>query len=94
MSQTAVLMLLRWFFASLAVLAIALYIVRPLLRMVRHKPDVSFSIPDYTQTLDEEELEIPSEEEAGFDRNAAITQARADPRATAMLVQQWLKQKR
>jgi len=94
MSQTAVLMLVRWLFAGLAVAALVLYIVRPLLRMVRHRPDVSFEIPDFTQRIEEEELELPNAEEAGFDRNAAITQARADPRATALRVQQWLKEKR
>jgi len=94
MSQTAVLMLVRWLFAGLAVAALVLYIVRPLLRIVRRKPDVAFEIPDYTQIIEEEELELPNAEEAGFDRNAAITRARADPRATALRVQQWLKQKR
>ncbi|HKI99752.1 MAG TPA: hypothetical protein VKB51_14855 [bacterium] len=92
MSHDALLLLLRWLFAILAVIAVAVFIVRPLLSMLRRKPDIDFSVPDYT--MEGEELEIPTEKEEEFNRNTAIQQARADPQATAMMVQRWLKQKK
>ena len=94
-SPETLLVLLKGFFALLALVAVGLYIVRPVLRMLREKPDVHLLTPDFTRPLEDEELEIPTEAEAkGFDRNAAIQQARADPRATATLVQNWLRQRK
>lgn len=87
-------MMLRWLFAIAAVAVLAVYIVRPLVRMLRRQPDAELVTPDFSHLLEGEELEIPSEGEAGFDRDSAITQARADPRATAILVQRWLKERR
>jgi flagellar biosynthesis/type III secretory pathway M-ring protein FliF/YscJ len=95
MSQAALLLLVRWLFALVAVVAIVAFVVRPLLRLLRQKPDVDLMTPDYGSMLDGEELEIPTEKEAGdFDRNAAIAAARADPQATALAVQRWLKQRK
>jgi flagellar biosynthesis/type III secretory pathway M-ring protein FliF/YscJ len=94
MSQDALLLLLRWLFALVAIAVIVAVVLRPLVRVLRHRPEGGFDVPDYTRLVDEEELEIPSEDERGFDRNAAITQARADPRATATLLQKWLKERR
>jgi flagellar biosynthesis/type III secretory pathway M-ring protein FliF/YscJ len=94
MSHDALLLLLRWLFALLAIAAVLVFVVRPLLHMLRRKPDMDFSVPDFSR-LEGEELEIPTEKEEGeFDRSAAIQQARADPQATALLVQRWLKQKK
>ncbi len=95
MSPEGVGIALRWGFALLAVGAIVVCIVVPLLRFLRQKPDAELMTPDYASLLDsEEELELPADDEHGFDRSAAISQAREDPRATAVLVQQWLRQRK
>lgn len=87
------LLLLRWVFAGVAVVLVIAYVVRPVLRMVREKPDVDLMTPDYT-SMQDDELEIPAEEDQEFNRHAAIDQARKDPQATAMMVQKWLKQRK
>jgi flagellar biosynthesis/type III secretory pathway M-ring protein FliF/YscJ len=94
MSQDTMLWLLRLLFAGAAVVVLIAFVVRPVLRMVRQRPDMDLLTPDFSANLEGEELELPNEAEGEFDRNAAITQARADPRATALRVQAWLKQKR
>jgi flagellar biosynthesis/type III secretory pathway M-ring protein FliF/YscJ len=94
MSHESLLLFLRWLFAGVAVVVVVLYVVRPLLHLLRRKPEVGLDVPDYGQMLDGEELEIPTEKDGEFDRTTAIKQARADPQATALLVQQWLKQKK
>lgn len=94
MSQETLLLLLRWVFALAAVVAVIAYIVRPVLRMVRQKPDMDLLTPDYSHMLEGDEVEIPTDEEAAFDRHAIIDQARSDPRATANLLQKWLKERR
>lgn len=94
MKHESLLLLLRWLFAGLAVAAVIAYIVRPLLNMVRRKPDVDLNVPDFSHRLEEEELEIPTEETRDFDRQSALEQARTDPRGTALRVQKWLKEKR
>jgi flagellar biosynthesis/type III secretory pathway M-ring protein FliF/YscJ len=95
MSHDALLLLLRWLFALAALVVIVVTVLRPLLRLLRQKPDVELMTPDYTTMLEGEELEIPNEAETGdFDRNAAIQQARSDPQAAALMVQRWLKQKK
>jgi hypothetical protein len=43
--------------------------------------------------MEEDELEIPSEN-AKPDRTTMIEQVRADPRKTAVMISQWLKQKK
>ena len=95
MSQDSVLLLLRLLFATVSVVVVAVFVVRPILRVLRQKPDLDLLIPDYTQALEGEELEIPQEIEQGMPNRAdVIAEARADPQKTAMLVQRWLKQRK
>ena len=94
MSQDTLLMLLRGLFAVAAVVAVGVYVVRPVVRMLRQKPDVDLLTPTWEDRLEGEELEIPTEAEGGFDRNAAIRKAREDPHNVALLVKNWLKQRK
>lgn len=95
MSQDSVLLLLRLLFATVSEIVVAVFVVRPILRVLRQKPDFDLLIPDYTQALEGEELEIPQEIEQGTPNRAdLIAEARADPQKTAMLVQRWLKQRK
>jgi flagellar biosynthesis/type III secretory pathway M-ring protein FliF/YscJ len=95
MSQEAVVWMLRLLFALVALVVVAVTILRPLWRMLRTRPDVDLLTPDFTAGLEGEELEIPGEAEDGTpDRGAIIDKARADPRQTAVLVQRWLKERR
>ncbi len=93
MSQDAIVSLVKLFFAGLVVLAVAMFLVRPLWRLLTTRPDESLLVPTFNALgEEEEELQIPSEEK-GLDRGAVIEQARGDPRLTAQFVSQWLKSK-
>lgn len=81
-------------FALAAIILIAVYLVRPVLRALRARPDFLDSMTRYDLPTEEEsELEIPTGE-AKADRGTMIEQAKADPRTTAALISQWLKQKK
>lgn len=95
MSQELLLTLLRWLFAVAALVAVGVYVVRPVVRMLRRKPDVDLLTPTWEDKLEGEELQIPTEgEDGGFDRMAAIRKAREDPHQAALMVQNWLKQRK
>ena len=96
MSPEAVIVSIKMIFAFLILLGVALFLVRPVVRMWRDKPDIDMLIPDYSAMMEEgEELEIPTDGDAGKpDRAHMVQQARNDPRVTATLVQRWLKEKK
>lgn len=95
MSQELLLTLLRWLFAGAALVAVAVYVVRPVVRMLREKPDADLLTPSWEDKLEGDELEIPTDpEDADFDRTAAIRKAREDPQQVALLVQNWLRQRK
>ena len=96
MSPEAVIFSIKLIFAFLILLGVVLFLVRPVVRMWRDRPDIDLLMPDYSGLAEEqEELEIPTDEDAGKpDRTSMIRKAQEDPRTTATLVQQWLKQKK
>ena len=95
MNPDSVITTLKVLFSVSAIILVWLFMLRPLIRMLREKPDVDMAVPDYENMLEGEELEIPTGEEArGLDRNAIIKQLREDPQSTALVVQQWLRDKR
>jgi len=97
MSPEGLLVILKFVFALVALVAIAVVVVRPILRMIREKPDISMMTPDYGSLLDEEESELQIPEGMGqdkADRSEMIQQARADPHTTSVLIKQWLKEKK
>lgn len=96
MSPDAVVLSVKLVFAGLIVIGVALYMIRPTVRMLRKKLDADFRTTDYSGLLEEEqELVIPSEEEDGLpDRAHIIQQAKADPLATTALVRNWLRERR
>ena len=82
-------------FALVAVVLILVVIVRPVWRMLATKPDFIDSLTQMEQFPIEEdaELEIPTEGEKP-DRLSMIQNAKDDPARTAMLVSQWLKDRK
>jgi hypothetical protein len=86
------LILLKTLFAVGILAVLGWVVVRPLFLVWRQHPDPEAMMPRL-QELPEEELQIPSEPGAKPDRNALIAQARSDPRRTAMIMQQWIRDK-
>jgi flagellar biosynthesis/type III secretory pathway M-ring protein FliF/YscJ len=82
-------------FSLAAIILIVVYLVRPVMRSLRSRPDFLESATrfDLRTEMEEDELEIPSEN-AKPDRTTMIEQVRADPRKTAVMISQWLKQKK
>ena len=95
MSQDAVVWTLRLLFAGLALGAVALFVVIPMVRLLRQKPDISLLTPDFASQLEEEELEIPTDCQPGMpDRQELVRQLKKDPRQAALMIQSWLKQRK
>ena len=96
MSPDSVVLSIKLLFVGLIVIGVALYLIRPVVRMLLRKPDADFRTTDYSALMEEDqELVIPSEEEDGVpDRAHIIQQAKEDPTATAALVRNWLRERR
>lgn len=95
MDPDKVTLLIRLVFTAAAIVAVVVFVLRPLWRMLRAKPDMDLHVPDFTAQLEGEELEIPADAEAGLpERRELVERARSDPRSTALLVQRWLKERR
>ncbi|MDH5752998.1 MAG: hypothetical protein OEZ59_11365 [Deltaproteobacteria bacterium] len=95
MSAEQVLGMIKGVFVVTTLVALYWFAVRPLLDMLRKKPDMDLLSPDFSQVLEEEELEIPrGGDPQKLGRSQMLEQAREDPRRTAMLVSQWLKDRR
>ena len=82
-------------FSFAAVVLIVVVIVWPIWRILRTKPEIldTFSQVSQLPIEEDEELEIPTEG-AKPDRLGMVQAARSDPNRTAMLVSQWLKEKK
>ena len=93
-NQQFMLGLIKLIFAGLGIGALVLFVLLPLWRILRTKPDVEMMIPDYT-LLDEEEeeLQIPLGQQQP-DRTELLNLARSDPRKTALIVSSWLRSKK
>ena len=95
MKPDSVLLVIKILFSVAALVAVFIYAVRPLIRMWREKPDMDLISPDYSQMLEGEELEIPTEQESGKpDRTKLIAQLREDPHTAALMVSQWLRERK
>ncbi len=93
--QETTILGLKVLFTLAAIFLIVFYLVRPIIKTLRARPDFLDSLNrfDINTELEEEELQIPSEAE-GPGREAIIETARGDSRRTAAMVSQWLKDKR
>lgn len=75
--------------------ALLWFVIRPLLRAWQQQPDAERLMPKLPP-LPEEELQIPTDpaHRAKPDRSEIIKQARADPMHTAMVLRQWIQEKK
>ena len=82
-------------FSLAAVVLIIFFVLRPIWRMLRTKPELADTFAQISQMPIEEdmELEIPTGDEKP-DRLGLIQEARSDPTRTARLVSQWLKDRK
>ena len=90
--------ILRYTFLGVLLLAMILFVIRPMVQRLSQKPedlDLLMGLPATIGELEGEELEIPTEREVGLPpRDKIIDIARQDPLATASLVRAWLREKR
>ncbi len=90
--------ILRYTFLGVLLLAMILFVIRPMVQRLSQKPedlDLLMGLPATIGELEGEELEIPTEREVGTPpRDKIIEIARTDPLATASLVRAWLREKR
>jgi flagellar M-ring protein FliF len=89
--------ILRYTFLGVGLLALILFVVRPMVQRLSAKPedlDLLMGLPATIGELEGEELEIPTEKEAGIPPKEKILEiARQDPLATANLIRGWLREK-
>jgi flagellar M-ring protein FliF len=90
--------ILRYTFLGVLLLAMILFVIRPMVQRLSQKPedlDLLMGLPATIGELEGEELEIPTEREVGIPpRDKIIEIARTDPLATASLIRSWLREKR
>ena len=95
-AQDWLLVGIKTFFVLAALVAVVAYVLRPLWRQLREPPDLPDMSPRYDLPEEEDELQVPAGEEGEGkpERHQVMEMARSDPRRTAMLLSQWLKEKR
>lgn len=96
-SQDSVLTFIKLGFALLIVVAMGLFVVLPLIRHWRNRPDMELLVPTYDLEDDpqDEELQIPTGVTGSMpDRAGLLDLVREDPQRTAMLVARWIRDKR
>lgn len=80
-------------FSLAAVILVIVVMVRPVVKMLRTKPDILDTFQMAQLSIEEdEEIQIPVDGEKP-DRMTMLDEARADPNKTAMMVSRWLKDK-
>lgn len=87
------LLLVKLLFAGIGVVALIVFVVFPLWRALRVKPDESLLMRTFELPEEEEEVQIP-EDGKKPDRNAMLAEARGKPVVTAQLVKRWLREKK
>jgi len=90
--------ILRFTFLGVLLLAMILFVIRPMVQRLSQKPedlDLLMGLPATIGELEGEELEIPTEREVGLPpRDQILDIARTDPLSTASLIRAWLREKR
>lgn len=93
-----ILDVVRYVALGVAILALIMLVIRPMVQRLSAKPadlDLLMGLPATIGELEGEELEIPTEREAGIPpRDKIIDIARQDPLKTASLVRSWLREKK
>lgn len=93
-----VLDVIRYVALGIGILALVLMVIRPMVQRLSAKPadlDLLMGLPATIGELEGEELEIPTEREAGIPpRDKIVDIARQDPLKTASMVRAWLKEKK
>ena len=91
--HSGVLLLIKGAFVLGAVVVVLIFVVRPMVRVLSAQPNLDALMPSF-QIPDEEELQIPTGGKAvKASRDQIIKELRSDPRRTATLVQQLLRDK-
>jgi len=89
--------ILRYTFLGVGLIALILFVIRPMVQRLSAKPedlDLLMGLPATIGELEGEELEIPTEKEVGIPPKEKILEiARQDPLATANTIRSWLKEK-
>jgi Na+-transporting methylmalonyl-CoA/oxaloacetate decarboxylase gamma subunit len=91
--RDSLLLLVKLLFAGMGVVALILFVIYPLWRVLRVKPDDSLLMRTFELPEEEDEVQIP-EDGKKPDRNVMLAEARGRPVVTAQLVKQWLREKK
>ena len=90
--------ILRYTFLGVGLLALIMFVIRPMVQRLSAKPedlDLLMGLPATIGELEGEELEIPTEREVGIPpRDKILDAARGDPLVTASMIRAWLREKR
>lgn len=90
--------ILKFTFLGVGLLALIMFIIRPMVQRLSAKPedlDLLMGLPATIGELEGEELEIPTEREVGVPpRDKILDIARSDPLTAASMVRSWLREKR
>jgi len=91
--------ILRFTFLGVGLLALILFVIRPMVQRLSAKPedlDLLMGLPATIGELEGEELEIPTTRDAAGipPRDKIMELARQDPMGTASMVRSWLREKR
>lgn len=90
--------LIRYSVLGIAIVLLIFLVIRPMVQRLSAKPadlDLLMGLPATIGELEGEELEIPTEREAGIPpRDKIIDIARQDPLKTASMIRSWLKEKK
>lgn len=96
--QSFIIDVVRYVSLGIAILALVVMVIRPMVQRLSAKPadlDLLMGLPATIGELEGEELEIPTEREAGIPpRDKIVDIARQDPLKTASMVRAWLKEKK
>ncbi|MEE8396425.1 MAG: hypothetical protein V3S29_10260 [bacterium] len=94
-AQDWALFLIKVLFSGVAIVLIAVFLVRPVIRSLLVRPEILEYTQDYggVDAFEMDEVEIPVEG-VKPDLRTMIEEARADPNRTAALVSQWLREKK
>lgn len=97
-SRNFIIKLTKFFVVGVVLIVLIFMVIRPMVQKLAAKPedlDLLMGLPTTIGELQGEELEIPTEKEAGLPpRDKILEIARQDPLKTASLVRTWLRDKR
>ena len=94
-NQVKIVLMVKLFFALATVVALAVVVVRPVVKSLRAHAQQPDWTPQTENFLEAEELEIPSSGlDTKKDRQQLLVEVRQNPQMAAQLVSRWMREKK